>query len=99
MATIQCDAAREAQRKLTEQLEEAEAELTKALEWVEALEGERGHDEPGWSERSHHDELHSRHSTDKVQPRKPSGKEESSKDGDSETTQPVPPKDTWRCGN
>ena len=31
-------------------------------------------------------ELHSRHSTDKVQPRKPSGNKESSKDGDSETT-------------
>ena len=42
-ATIQGDAAREAQRKLTEQLEEAKAEVAKALEWVEALEGERGH--------------------------------------------------------
>lgn len=34
-ATIQCDMAREAQRKLTKQLEEAKAELAKALEWVE----------------------------------------------------------------
>ena len=42
-------------------------------------------------------ELYSRHSTDKVQPRKPSGKEESSKDGNSETTRPVPPKDIWHC--
>lgn len=33
-ATIQCDVAREAQRKLTKQLE-AEAELVKALEWME----------------------------------------------------------------
>ena len=54
-ATIQRDAAHEAQRKLTEQLEEAEAELAKALERVEALEGERGHDEPGRSEKSHHE--------------------------------------------
>ena len=53
-ATIQCDTAREAQLKLMEQLEEAEAELAKAIEQVEALEGERGHDEPGRSERSHH---------------------------------------------
>ena len=36
-ATIQHDAAREAQQKLTEQLEEAEAELAKALGRVEAL--------------------------------------------------------------
>ena len=54
-ATIQRDAAREAQRKLTEQLEEAKAELAKALERVEALEGKRCHDEPGRSERSHHE--------------------------------------------
>ena len=40
---------------MTEHLEEAEAELAKALEWVEALEGKRGHDEPGRSERSHHE--------------------------------------------
>ena len=40
---------------MTEQLEEAEAELVKALERVEAPEGERSHDEPGWPERSHHE--------------------------------------------
>ena len=40
-------------------------------------------------------ELHSRHSTDQVQPQKPSGKEKSNKDGDLETTRLVPPKDTW----
>ena len=54
-ATIQHEVARDAQWKLTEQLEEAEAEPAKALEWVKALEGERGHDEPGQSERSHHE--------------------------------------------
>ena len=54
-ATIQCDVAREAQRKLTKQLEEAKSELAKALEQVEALEGKRGHDEPGRAERSYHD--------------------------------------------
>ena len=53
-ATNEHDAAREAHRKLTEQVEEAKAELAKALEWVEALEGKRSHDEPGWSGRSHH---------------------------------------------
>ena len=41
-------------------------------------------------------ESHSRHSTDKVQPWKPSGKEESSEE---ETTRPVLPRDTWHCTN
>ena len=40
---------------MTKQLEEAKSELAKALERMEALEGERGHDEPGRAERSYHD--------------------------------------------
>ena len=52
-ATIQRDGAREDEQKLSEQLEETEAEVAKALEQMEALEGERGHDEPVRSERSH----------------------------------------------
>ena len=51
-ATIQRDAGRETEQKLSKQLE-TEAELAKALEQMEALEGERGHDEPVRSERSH----------------------------------------------
>ena len=45
-ATVQHDTARDAQWKLTEQLE-AKAELAIALERMDALEGERDHDEPG----------------------------------------------------